>query len=73
MRLRETHDCSYQEFEKERKTWTEDKKLLEDTIADMTTSERSIESDRASRESEVRQLEDRAKAWLYLFPVVDKN
>lgn len=63
-KLGETYSSQQQTFEQERKSWTEDKKLLEDTISDMTTSERSIETDRASREGEVRQLEDRAKVRL---------
>ncbi|KAI0693206.1 hypothetical protein BC835DRAFT_1276339 [Cytidiella melzeri] len=46
----------------ERSAWAQDKKTLEDTIVDITTSERSSESDRASRENEIRELEDRAKA-----------
>lgn len=48
-------------FEAERTAWTNDKKTLEDTIVDMSTSEKHSESDRASRESEVRQQEERAK------------
>ncbi|KAI0338862.1 hypothetical protein BDW22DRAFT_1362157 [Trametopsis cervina] len=46
----------------ERSAWAQDKKMLEDTIVDITTSERSSDSDRASRENEVRELEERAKA-----------
>jgi nucleoprotein TPR len=38
-----------------------DKKILEDAIVDMTTSEKHSENDRTSREQEVRQLEERAK------------
>ncbi|KAL4250041.1 hypothetical protein ABKN59_004926 [Abortiporus biennis] len=49
-------------FEAERAAWMSDKKTLEDAIVDITTSEKSSESDRASRESEVRQQEERAKA-----------
>ena len=47
--------------ETQRSTWLADKKQLEDTIVDMSTSEKHQESDRASRETEVKQLEDRAK------------
>ncbi|KAF9491788.1 hypothetical protein BDN71DRAFT_1281098 [Pleurotus eryngii] len=36
--------------------------MLEDTIVDMSTSEKSSESDRTSRENEYRQQEQRAKA-----------
>ncbi|OCH84090.1 hypothetical protein OBBRIDRAFT_808494 [Obba rivulosa] len=49
-------------FENERIAWANDKKMLEDTIVDMSTSERHSESDRASRENELRQQEERAKA-----------
>ncbi|KAL6308319.1 hypothetical protein BKA93DRAFT_560042 [Sparassis latifolia] len=46
----------------ERVAWANDKKTLEDTIVDITTSEKNSESDRASRETEIRQQEQRAKA-----------
>lgn len=49
-------------LESERIAWTNDKKLLEGAIVDMTTSERSSESDRAVHQGEVRQLEERAKS-----------
>ncbi|KAG6850340.1 hypothetical protein H0H93_014613 [Arthromyces matolae] len=49
-------------FELERVEWATDKKTLEDTIVDLSTSEKHSESDRASRENEVRQQEERAKA-----------
>jgi nucleoprotein TPR len=51
-----------QNLENERKAWTEDKKFLEDTIADMSSAERSIENARASRQGEFQQLEERAKS-----------
>jgi hypothetical protein len=47
-------------FESERLVWTNDKKTLEDTIVDLSTSERTSETDRTTRESEVRQQEERA-------------
>ncbi|KAJ7132943.1 hypothetical protein C8R46DRAFT_1181193 [Mycena filopes] len=49
-------------FDTERTAWTTDKKVLEDTIVDLGTSEKHSESDRTSREHEVRQQEERAKA-----------
>ncbi|KAG6853933.1 hypothetical protein C0991_012425 [Blastosporella zonata] len=49
-------------FDAERIAWTNDKKTLEDTIVDMSTSEKHSESDRNTRETEVRQQEERAKA-----------
>lgn len=49
-------------FDTERTAWANDKKTLEGTIFDMSTSEKNVESDRASRESEIRQQEERAKA-----------
>ena len=52
-------------FETERTAWATDKKTLEDTIVDMSTSEKNSENDRASRESEVRQQEERARVRLH--------
>jgi nucleoprotein TPR len=48
-------------LETERIAWTNDKKVLEDTIVDLGTSEKVSENDRTSRETEVRQQEERAK------------
>ncbi|KAJ6452550.1 hypothetical protein C8R47DRAFT_265654 [Mycena vitilis] len=48
-------------FATERDAWTNDKRVLEDTIVDLGTSEKHSESDRSSRETELRQLEERAK------------
>ena len=52
-------------LETERSAWANDKKTLEDTIVDMTTSERHSESDRATHEREVRTLEARAVVCVY--------
>ncbi|OJA16044.1 hypothetical protein AZE42_05491 [Rhizopogon vesiculosus] len=49
-------------LESERQAWASDKKTLEDTIVDLSTSERTSETDRSARESEVRQQEQRALA-----------
>ena len=49
-------------LEIERKVWAEDKKFLEGTIAEMSSTERSIENARASRQGEIQQLEERAKS-----------
>ncbi|KAI0310134.1 TPR/MLP1/MLP2-like protein-domain-containing protein [Amylostereum chailletii] len=49
-------------FEVEREAWLNDKKTLEDTIVDLTTSEKAIAEDRTSRESAVQQQEERVKA-----------
>jgi nucleoprotein TPR len=51
-------------LEAERIAWANDKRTLEDTIVDMSTSEKSSENDRTSRENEVRQQEERAKVGL---------
>ena len=48
-------------FETERTAWINDKKTLEDTIVDMSTSEKHSESDRSSWEEGMRALEKRAK------------
>ena len=58
----ETLTTVQQNLENERKAWAEDKKLLEDTIADMSSAERSIENARASRREELQQLEERARS-----------
>lgn len=55
------HNELQKSFETERTAWLTDKKVLEDTIVDLGTSEKHSESDRTSRENEVRQLEDRAR------------
>lgn len=48
-------------LEAERIAWANDKRTLEDAIVDMSTSEKHSESDRASRENEVREQVERAK------------
>ncbi|KAF8843385.1 hypothetical protein BDN67DRAFT_924393 [Paxillus ammoniavirescens] len=48
--------------ETERAAWVNDKKTLEDTIVDMSTSEKHSESDRTAHEREIRVLEERATA-----------
>ncbi|KAJ3503028.1 hypothetical protein NLJ89_g8615 [Agrocybe chaxingu] len=60
--LRTQHNEIQKTFEAERTAWINDKKTLEDTIVDMSTSEKHSESDRSTREQEMRSLEDRAKA-----------
>lgn len=55
------HNELQKAFEVERIAWANDKKTLEDTIVDMSTSEKHSESDRNSRENEVRLQEERAK------------
>jgi nucleoprotein TPR len=47
-------------FDAERAAWLQDKKTLEGAIFELTTSEKSSESERASRDDEVRRLEERA-------------
>jgi len=49
----------------ERAAWVSDKKTLEDTIIDLSTSERNAETDRSSREGDIRELEERAKVSIY--------
>lgn len=48
-------------LEGERIAWANDKKTLEETIIDMSTSEKNSESDRASREGDIREQEERAR------------
>lgn len=47
-------------LDSERAAWLNDKKTLEDTIVDMSTSEKHSESDRSLRETEARRQEERA-------------
>lgn len=47
--------------DEEREAWRDDKKTLEDTIVDLTSSEKHIAEDRSSRDSEIREQEERAK------------
>ncbi|OBZ68761.1 Nucleoprotein TPR [Grifola frondosa] len=60
--LTEKHSELERTYDRERLAWADDKRTLEGTIIDMSTSEKHSESDRASRESAVRQQEERAKA-----------
>lgn len=52
-------------FDADRAAWASDKKTLEDTIVDLSTSERNAETDRSSREDDIRQLEERTKVIIY--------
>lgn len=61
VQLRQQFDAAQKAFEEERTALKNDKKTLEDTIVDISTSEKRLESDRTSREEEVRTLEERAK------------
>ncbi|CAL1712475.1 unnamed protein product [Somion occarium] len=60
--LSEKHSELQRTLESERNAWANDKRTLEGAIFDLTTSERSTESDRASREDAIHQQEERAKA-----------
>lgn len=61
LQLRAQHNEVMKSFETERTAWINDKKTLEDTIVDMSTSEKHSESDRSSWEQGMRALEERAK------------
>ncbi|ESK95244.1 filament-forming protein [Moniliophthora roreri MCA 2997] len=60
--LTSKHNDLQKQFETERTAWVNDKKTLEDTIVDLSTSERMTENDRVARENEVKVQEERAKA-----------
>ncbi|KAI0629748.1 hypothetical protein C8Q77DRAFT_263303 [Trametes polyzona] len=51
-----------QKLDSERVAWANDKKTLEDTIVDMSTSAQHTQTDRSTWEAEIRQQEERAKA-----------
>ena len=61
LQIRAQHNETLKSFETERAAWINDKKTLEDTIVDMSTSEKHSESDRSSWEEGMRTLEERAK------------
>ena len=58
VKLNEKHSELKETLNKERSAWAQDKRTLEETIVDITTSE----SERASREGEIKELEERVKA-----------
>ncbi|KAI9449362.1 hypothetical protein BJY52DRAFT_1215953 [Lactarius psammicola] len=49
-------------FESAREEWLADKKTLEDTIVDMTASEKNLAEDRLTRESDAQAHEERVRA-----------
>ena len=53
--------------EAERAAWLQEKKTLEGTIWDLTSSERNSETNRVSHEDEVRQLNERDVLFLHVF------
>ena len=59
--LSEKHSELQRNVDSERTAWLSDKKTLEGTIFELSTSEKHSESDRSTWESEARQLEERAK------------
>jgi nucleoprotein TPR len=48
-------------FDVERAAWASDKKTLEDTIVDMSTSEKHSEEDKNKWERDLRTQQERAK------------
>ncbi|KAH8108682.1 TPR/MLP1/MLP2-like protein-domain-containing protein [Phellopilus nigrolimitatus] len=61
-RLNERNADLQQTLERERAAFAQDKKTLEDTIVDITNAEMNTRTDQASRESDVREQMERAKA-----------
>ncbi|KAF8903177.1 hypothetical protein CPB84DRAFT_810991 [Gymnopilus junonius] len=60
--IRTQYNGVQKSFEAERTAWINDKKTLEDTIVDLSNSEKTSESDRSSREQDLRSLEERVKS-----------
>lgn len=60
-RLTDKNSELQQTLEKERTTFAQDKKTLEDTIVDITNAEATSRTDQTSREDEIRQQAERAK------------
>jgi nucleoprotein TPR len=54
-------------YEADHAAWASDKKTLEETIVDLSTSDKQSESDRASWEASIREQEERAKVCDFLF------
>jgi predicted nucleic acid-binding Zn-ribbon protein len=65
--LRDNHAELKKTSDEKWPAWIADKKMLEDTIVDLSNSEKHAETDRSSRENEIRQLEERANVGLYSF------
>lgn len=63
--LHTRHDELQRTLETERTAWLNDKRTLEDTIVDLSTSEKHSESDRTLRESDARQQEERATVCIF--------
>ena len=59
--LKEKNAEIQQILEKERSAFAADRKLLEDTIVDITRSGASTQAEQAAREDEVKKQRDRAK------------
>ena len=60
-RLNEKNTEVQQTLEKERSSFAADKKLLEETIIDITNSGANSQADQAAREDELKKQRDRAK------------
>ena len=56
-----------QTLDRGRAAFAQDKKMLEDTIVDITYAEASSRTEQASRESELREQMERAKVCLVIF------
>ena len=67
LQIRAEHNETMKSFETERTAWINHKKMLEDTIIDMSTLEKHSESDRSSWEQGMRALEERAKVTRKVF------
>ena len=61
VQMTEQQHSLQQTLDTERSAWANDRRTLEDTIVDLSTSEQHSLSDRTVRETEVRQQEERAK------------
>lgn len=62
--LAKTNGDLQRQFDNERTAWTNDKRMLEDTIVDLSTSAQSTQSDRSTWEADIKQQEERAKVCL---------
>ena len=68
--MTQTNTELQRKFDEDRAAWLNDKKTLEDTIVDLSTSAQSTQTDRGTWELEIHRQEERAKvslvqeAWL---------
>ena len=59
--MTQTNTELQRKFDEDRAAWLDEKKTLEDTIVDLSTSAQSTQTDRSTWELEIHRQEERAK------------